>query len=195
MAFSRDGRRLASGSWSGEVMIWDAETGERLRHPLRTSRTPSARWRSARTAGAWSRPASTGAWIVWDATTGERLQTLRARRRPRPRRRLQPGRLAPRLGRRGQDGARLGGGDRPRGARPPRAHRAVAGAWRSAPTAGASPRPARTGPSASGTRPPCGGTKARRPSPSAKGPVKSGPWRSAPTAGASPRRASARTRR
>ena len=41
-------------------MIWDAETGERLRtlSGHRPSRRP--RWRSARTAAAWPRPASTG---------------------------------------------------------------------------------------------------------------------------------------
>jgi WD40 repeat protein len=27
VAFSPDGRLLASGSWRGDVMIWDAETG------------------------------------------------------------------------------------------------------------------------------------------------------------------------
>ena len=59
VAFSRDGRRLASGGWSGGVRIWDAETGERLR-TLSGHHHPVRRWRSARTADAWSRPASTG---------------------------------------------------------------------------------------------------------------------------------------
>ena len=59
VAFSRDGRRLATGSWSGGVTIWDAETGEPSA-PFPDITIPSARWRSARTADAWSRPASTG---------------------------------------------------------------------------------------------------------------------------------------
>ena len=61
---------------------------------------------------------------LWDTTTGELLHTFAAYRKRRVRR-LQPGRPAPRLGRRGQDGARLGRDDRPGGARPPRTHRPV----------------------------------------------------------------------
>ena len=85
---------------------------------------PSARWRSARTASGWPRPASTGRVKLWDTTTGELLHTFAAYRKRRVRR-LQPGRPAPRFGRRRQDGARLGRDDRPGGARPARTHRQV----------------------------------------------------------------------
>ena len=114
-----DGRRLAGRP---EAL----GRGNRAAAPHRRPHiaTPSARWRSARTASGWPRPASTGRVNVWDATTGELLHTLAAYRK-RPGRRLQPGRPAPRLERRRQDGARLGRGDRPGGARPARTHRQV----------------------------------------------------------------------
>ena len=101
--------------------------------------------------------------------------------RLRLRRGLQPRRPPPRLGQPGRD--RHGSGTR----RPARQVLTLAatptssGAWRSAPTAAASPRPAATGRSRSGTRPPAGGPRT-----SAGTPDRSGAWRSAPTAGASP---------
>ena len=80
MAFSRDGRRLATGSWRGSVKLWDAEAGG---EPLRTF--PESRKLADRRALAFS---PDGGWLatasfdrrvdVWDATTGELVHTLAA---------------------------------------------------------------------------------------------------------------------
>jgi len=60
VAFSRDGGRLATGGWPEGVKLWDAERGGcSALCPLIAYR--SARWRSARTAGGWPRPAWTEA--------------------------------------------------------------------------------------------------------------------------------------
>src|SRR5439155_21018407 len=76
VAFSPpDGRRLASASWSGEVMIWDAVTGERLailsehHHPVSAlAFSPDGR---RLVSACFDRRL-----IVWDARTGQRLHTL-----------------------------------------------------------------------------------------------------------------------
>ena len=193
VAFSSDGRRLASGSWSGEVMIWNAETGELLRtlseHHAPRQRADVQPGRSAPDLGQF-RPAP-------DRVGRDNRRAppeLRGGQRPGPRRRRQPRRLAPRLGGRGQDGARLGVGDGPRGARPPRAHRVVSGRGfqprRTAPRLG---RRGRDGPRV-GRDPLAGGRSPGGVHHRAKGTMKSGPWPLAPTAGAWPRPASARTR-
>ena len=164
VAFSRDGRRLASGSWWGSVKLWDAEAGG---EPLRTfpesreARHPSARWRSARTAGGWPRPASTAAWtcgirrpagsstrcrIADSFWASPSARTAGASPRPAKTRPCTSGTRRP-------AGRCSASADTP----------ACAGAWRSARTAGASPRPAWTGPSASGTRPRSRVTRARKP--------------------------------
>ena len=163
VAFSRDGRRLASGSWSGEVMIWDAETGQRLltlsehRHPV--SAVAFSRDGRRLVSACFDRH-----MVAWDVTTGRRLQTFG------PCDGLVLGvAISP-------DGSRLASAGEDKtvrsGMRRPAARCSTSAgtpscpkAWPSAPTACVSPRQARTGPSASGTPPPCGGTKPRRNSP------------------------------
>jgi WD40 repeat protein/tRNA A-37 threonylcarbamoyl transferase component Bud32 len=75
VAFSRDGRRLASGNWSGEIMIWDAETGERLRtlsghHQPVSALTFSPDGRRLVSACFDQR------LIVWEVTTGHLLRAI-----------------------------------------------------------------------------------------------------------------------
>jgi WD40 repeat protein/serine/threonine protein kinase len=76
VAFSRDGRRLASGDWSGNVKLWNAEAGG---EPLRSF--PETRF--AVPALSFSPDASRLAAAsfdrrvdVWDTTTGERVHQL-----------------------------------------------------------------------------------------------------------------------
>ena len=78
MAFSRDGRRLASGSWSGEVMIWDrgdrassSAPSPNITHPVSAlAFSPDGRRLAS---ASFDRRVN-----VWDTTTGERLQTFEA---------------------------------------------------------------------------------------------------------------------
>ena len=66
VAFSRDGRRLATADFAGVVKVWDAATGQEVR----TFRGSPGPWRSAPTAGAWPRPR--GAPVhIWDADDGQ----------------------------------------------------------------------------------------------------------------------------
>ncbi len=161
VAFSRDGRRLASGSGPGSVKLWDPEAGG---EPLRTfpeSRVPSPRWRSARTAGGWPRPASAAAW-----TCGiRRPASCSTRSRIADSFWASPSaRTAGASPRLAKTRSCTSGTRRPAGRCSACADTpACAGAWRSARTAGASPRPAWTGPSASGTRPRSRVTRGRKP--------------------------------
>ena len=79
-------------------MIWDAETGERLR-TLSGHYHPVSALAFSPDGGRLVSASFDGHLIVWDTTTGRRLQQPPGACRTRPRRRLQPRWLAPRLGR------------------------------------------------------------------------------------------------
>jgi WD40 repeat protein len=79
VAFSRDGRRLASGSWGGRVRLWDAEAGG---EPLTTfpesrdARHPVTAMAFGPDDG-WLATASFERRVdVWDTTTGGLLRSL-----------------------------------------------------------------------------------------------------------------------
>jgi WD40 repeat protein len=78
LSFARDGKRLACGSSSGEVVVWDLAT-----------RTPLARWQAHREdthtvrfypdgARLVSASQSDRDVVVWDAATGKELLRVRA---------------------------------------------------------------------------------------------------------------------
>jgi WD40 repeat protein len=76
VAFSPDGRRLASGSWSGHVMIWDTVTGALL-HTLPEHHHPVSALAFSPDGRRLVSACFDRSLIVWDATTGQRLHTLR----------------------------------------------------------------------------------------------------------------------
>ena len=157
-------RRAAPGvraTGGGSVKLWDAEQGTqplRLHQASRRS-PPVARWRSARTAAGWPRPASAAAWTCGIRRPASSTQlphsgtSLCVAFSP-------DGRASPRPAktRRCISGTRRPAGKCSAFAGTPTS----AGAWRSAPTASAWPRPAWTGRSASGTRRRCWATNARK---------------------------------
>ena len=74
-SFSPDGRRIVTTSWDKTAIVWDAETGERLRvlqghngWVYSAAFSPDSRWIVT--------ASSDNTAIVWDAETGEMLLTL-----------------------------------------------------------------------------------------------------------------------
>ena len=99
MAFSPDGRRLASSSVDATVRIWDAEADQQAR----VLRTDSGWFPGVAFSPDGTRLAAAdvdGTVRVRDATTGEELQVLRPRHRAGLGGGVQPRRRPPRLGRR-----------------------------------------------------------------------------------------------
>ena len=127
------------------VKLWDAATGQEVARPARAHGGRSTAWRSAPTAAASPPPAGTGT-----------VEALGRRHRPGElspsqgtpsavyERGVQPRRPPPRLRRRGDGTVRLWDAATGRRSSPCAGTRAVSSAWRSAPTAAASPPPAMT---------------------------------------------------
>ena len=108
LAFSRDGRRLAVGTWDGELMLCDPRTGE---IPLRLSEhteliTTVIFDRSGDYIASGS---ADDRLVIWDASSGDPLLTIAPGQRVRRHhRRLQPRRQPHRDGRWGKTSSRYG---------------------------------------------------------------------------------------
>jgi eukaryotic-like serine/threonine-protein kinase len=77
VAFSPDRWLQASGSWRGDVMIWDAETGGQPLHTLAGHRRPICALAFSPNSRRLVSASFDSRLIVWDATTGQREDTLR----------------------------------------------------------------------------------------------------------------------
>ena len=118
VAFSPDGRRLATASDDGTVRLWDPATGSRAGHPDRPHQLGAPRWRSARTGGGSPPPATTGRCGCGTRPPAPQLATLDRPHRPGVRGGVQPGRAAAGHRRQGRDGAAVGPGHRRRAGHP-----------------------------------------------------------------------------